>query len=240
MGNRLRNIKKENKGLGGKGKLTANLIDKLTTYYGLAIRRNCNSVIDMRNAIWATYNHKCSTDDNPQHDNCPPGRESWCSWQRAKAEGSLDMFVHKALLHPDVQVAIKSAYEELSRTELLERCLGGFSQNQNESFNSKIWKIAPKTVFCGSEIINIAAYFAVCTYNDGASNALEILKQLNIIIGPMSLKWSKMSNDIRVTAADHRASLSTKEGRIETRMKRKAVEDFYQSREGTMYGPDID
>ncbi|XP_076622851.1 uncharacterized protein LOC143342632 [Colletes latitarsis] len=161
MGNRLRNIKKANKGLGGKGKLTANLIDKLTTNYGLAIRRNCNSVIDMRNAIWATYNHKCSTDDNPQHDNCPPGRESWCLWQRAKAERSLDIFVHKAPLHPDVQVAIKSTYEELSKTELLERCLGGFSQNQNESFNSKIWKIAPKTVFCGSEIINIAAYFAV-------------------------------------------------------------------------------
>lgn len=106
--------------------------------------------------------------------------------------------------------------------------------------NSKIWKIAPKTVFCGSEIINIAAYFAVCTYNDGASNVLEILKQLNIIIDPMSLKWSEMSNDIRVAAADRRNLLSTKESRIETRMNRKAVEDLYQSREGTMYKPGID
>ena len=226
MGNRLRNIKKAKKGFGGRGKLTANLIDKLTTYYGLAIRRNCNSVEDMRNAIWATYQHKCSTDKNPKHNYCPPGSESWCLWQRANAEGNLNTFVHESPLHPDVQAAIKPAYEELATAELLERCLGGFSQNRNESLNSKIWRIAPKTSFCGSEIVNIAAYFAACTFNDGASNILQILKQLNILIGPKTLEWSETSNNIRVTAADRRASLSTKEGRIEIKRKRKATEDL--------------
>lgn len=39
MGTRLRNLKKV-KGLGGKGKLTAKLIDQLTIYYGLVIWRN--------------------------------------------------------------------------------------------------------------------------------------------------------------------------------------------------------
>jgi len=51
MGTRLRNIKKEKK-LGGKGKLTNVLIQKLTKYYGLAIRRNMNSVQDMKTAIF--------------------------------------------------------------------------------------------------------------------------------------------------------------------------------------------
>jgi len=44
MGSRLRKLKQNKKGLGGKGKLTGKLIDELTIYYGLAIRRNCNSV----------------------------------------------------------------------------------------------------------------------------------------------------------------------------------------------------
>lgn len=51
MGAQLRKVKKENKGLGGRGKLTAKLIDELTVYYGLAIRRNSNSIQEMKNAI---------------------------------------------------------------------------------------------------------------------------------------------------------------------------------------------
>jgi len=35
-------------------KLTGKLIDELTVYYGLAIRRNYNSIEKMRNVIWAT------------------------------------------------------------------------------------------------------------------------------------------------------------------------------------------
>lgn len=66
------------KSLGGRGKLTGKMIDKLSVYYGLAIRRNHDSVEKMRNAIWATYYHYSSTDENPQHQYCPSGEESWC------------------------------------------------------------------------------------------------------------------------------------------------------------------
>jgi len=84
MGHHLRNLvnktveEKQIKGktirkktLSGKGKLTSKLIDKLTVYYGLAIRRNCDSVQKMNDAILATYFHYSSTDENPQHEKCP-------------------------------------------------------------------------------------------------------------------------------------------------------------------------
>ncbi|KAG8230185.1 hypothetical protein J437_LFUL006117 [Ladona fulva] len=89
MGTRPRACKKKIKGLGGRGKLTGKLIDELTVYYGLAIRRNSDSVEKMKNAIWATFFHKSSTDEEPKHDKCHPRQESWCSWQRAKATESL-------------------------------------------------------------------------------------------------------------------------------------------------------
>lgn len=76
MGTRLRNLKKNTKVL-GKGKLTRKLIDELSIYYGLAIRRNKDSVEDMRKEIWATFYHKISTDSKPQHDFCPTGENSW-------------------------------------------------------------------------------------------------------------------------------------------------------------------
>lgn len=63
--------KPENITLSGKGKLTGKVIDKLTVYYGLAIRRNCtgtDAVQKMKNAIWATFFHYSSTDKKPQHD----------------------------------------------------------------------------------------------------------------------------------------------------------------------------
>lgn len=56
------------KNIGGKGKLTGKLIDELTIYYGLAIRRNTGSIKNMKKEIWATLYHKISTDENPQHD----------------------------------------------------------------------------------------------------------------------------------------------------------------------------
>lgn len=65
-----------------------------------------------------------------------------------------------------------------------------------------MWKIAPKTTFCGADIVNIAIHFVVCTYNDGASSIIRILKELSVVIGSNTLEWSQMSNNIRVTAAD--------------------------------------
>lgn len=103
-----------------------------------------------------------------------------------------------------------------------------------------MWKIAPKTTFCGADIVNIAIHFVVCTYNDGASSIIRILKELSVVIGSNTLEWSQMSNNIRVTAADHRTSLATKEGRIEIRRKRKATEDLNLSEEGVIYEPGID
>ncbi|GFW31086.1 hypothetical protein TNCV_1372481 [Trichonephila clavipes] len=54
----------------GKGRLTDSLIDKLAHYYGNAIRCNSTSVKEMWKAIWAVWDHSCSTDDEPMHWLC--------------------------------------------------------------------------------------------------------------------------------------------------------------------------
>ena len=122
MGSRLRAEKKKHKGIGGKGqgKLTDKLINDLTAYYGLAITRHTDSQEEMKNAIWATYHHKCSTDTAPQHDYCPTGADSWCSWRRAEAKGTLDNYIHHPPLTELVQKIVKPIYTSLSEHELLE------------------------------------------------------------------------------------------------------------------------
>ncbi|KYQ55491.1 hypothetical protein ALC60_05553, partial [Trachymyrmex zeteki] len=60
-------------------------------------------------------------------------------------------------LHPDVQKHILPIYENLSKEDLLQRCLGGYTQNANESFNSTVWRLAPKHLHCGLKIIEIVS-----------------------------------------------------------------------------------
>jgi len=185
MGSRLRECKKKTKELGGKGKLTAKMIDKLTVYYDLAIQRHCESVKDMYNAIWATYDHYSSTDEKPCHSRCPTGVESWCTWQRASAKGELASFKHDYKpLPPDVLTAIKPIYEDLSKDTLLERCLGGFNQNNNESYNQLIWKISPKIIPSGSITVELAAYIAACVFNEGSITLLQMLQSMGVSSGP--------------------------------------------------------
>lgn len=166
LGTRLRNLKKEVKNLGGRGKLTGKLIDELSVYYGLAIRRNTDSVENMRNEIYATLYHKISSDEKPQHDKCPVGTDSWCSWQRAKASHTLDVYTHKPAMSMQVFDAVQKIYEDLTRDDLLSRCLGGFTQNANESLNAVVWTIAPKAISSGKAVVDIATDIATITYND--------------------------------------------------------------------------
>ncbi|KYM81197.1 hypothetical protein ALC53_08268 [Atta colombica] len=91
-------------------------VTTLIAYYSgkiidLAIRRNVNSVENMKKAIMATY-HMYSTNENSRHEDCPPGADSW--WQKSQAIGESTNF-NSAPLHPDVQKHILPIYEDLSQ-----------------------------------------------------------------------------------------------------------------------------
>jgi len=82
-------------------------------------------------------------------------------------------FDHPHPLHEDVQKHIRPIYEDLSRDDLLERCLGGHTQNANESFNAMVWRLAPKHLNCDKKIIEIAAFLAAGMFNEGFSFVLN-------------------------------------------------------------------
>jgi hypothetical protein len=236
MGTRLRNLRKKTKNLGGKGKLTMKLIDQLTIYYGLAIRRNSNSLENMRNEIWATLYHKMSTDENPQHEKCS---ESWCEWKKAQATGSLDSFHHKPALSNEVFEAIRPIYEDLSRDELLNRCLGGYTQNSNESFNSTVWHLAPKNYSSGKKILQIASDIAVCNFNDGLINVLRIMKVMDMNIGPQSYNFCLEADAARIQRAERSLTDAAKEARSSIKASRKENEEEFNNLEGQLYGAGI-
>lgn len=95
MGSRLRTLKNKLKGkklsdgltLGGKNRVTYASIDTLQSYYGQAIRKNTSILKKMKQAVWATYLYKLSTDEHPQHALCLSDKDTWCGYNKAKLEG---------------------------------------------------------------------------------------------------------------------------------------------------------
>lgn len=245
MGTRLRNLRKPNvkdgnkEKITGRGKLTVKLIDKLTLYYGNAIRANCDSVDKMKSAILATYYHKISTDKKPQHTMCPPGKESWCSWQKAKAQRRRRLYKHKEALPEVVQKAIKPVYDALSSDDLLKRCLGGYTQNSNESLNAKVWKIAPKVSPGSLKLVKIASNIAVSTFNDGAQAYLRTLQQLRMKVGINAYNYCNDENASRLKHARIAAIEATKDARIARRRRQNVLNEAQKTKENVLYGPGI-
>lgn len=130
MESRLRKLKSnmcgkkldDNKPLSSKGRLTDNLVQQITLYYGNTIRANKSSLMDMRKAI---YYHKRSTDDEVVHNFCPIGLTPWCEYQRFKAERKEGSYRHKNVLPAAVIDYIKPIFRDLSNPDLLRLCLGG-------------------------------------------------------------------------------------------------------------------
>ena len=112
----------------------------------------------------ALYHH-CSTDAKPQHTLCPAGEDSWCKWQLDKIKN--EEYKHPAAFSNETFELLKPIYQNLTRDYLLERCLGSSTQNNNESLNQTVWRIAPKHSFNSFKITEIAAMLAVCIYNEG-------------------------------------------------------------------------
>lgn len=242
MGTRLRKLKKEKgaeklsdgKTISGKGRLTDNVINQLSSYYGNAIRQNSNSTKDMRNAIWAIYFHTRSTDAEPLHSFCPVGPNSWCKYNNAVSNNTIKDFRHKTTLPAAVMDAIKPVFNALAHPDLLTRCLGAFTQNANESFNSMIWQFCPKTSGSGRQITEIAVNEAVILFNEGKQGRLKTMKELSLTIGGNAALAQNKSDWKRIVSAVKRKKRSLDSRRIQ-KIKKLNMHLKNVKKEGPMY-----
>jgi len=130
-----------------------------------------------------------------------------------------------------VQKHIVPIYEDLTKIDLLERCWGGHTQNANESFNSTVWRLAPKHLHSGLKIIEIAAFLAAGTFNEGYS-ILRVMDALELQIGSLAKDFAQKRDQERT----QRRSLSeSNEARIERKKALMEQNEFYEQEEGLFY-----
>ena len=116
----------------------------MQSFYGLAIRENKGDRTAMAKATQAILYHYASTPEKPQHQHCPTGKPSWCSYQRDITTGKQTYQPIKKPLPPAVLKVVKPVFARLGDKKFLAGCEGCETQNQNESLHHVIWSFAPK------------------------------------------------------------------------------------------------
>ena len=243
MGGRLRRKKKDMKGkklsdgktIGGRNRLTDNLIDSFQRYYGKALRQNKGNLANMQKAVKAIWHHYASTDENQMHEYCPEGTDSWCKWQKDQANGT-NSFKPKNVA-PAVMQEILPTFEALWDANLLQSVLEGLSQNNNEALNHLVWDISPQEKFAGPETVETACALAVCLFNGGAKTLQSVLKGLHLETGEHCRSGFTTIDQQRLYAAGEKALDVTKVRRQIRRSQRKSRNEQNEEREGPTYEP---
>ena len=182
------------KGIGGVGKLTKKQILRMQGHYGAVIRNNVGNVPQMKEDIWAIWQHK-----HGEHSMCG----DWCPTK--SGQGDRD----KNRLPNFICDAIKPVFESLASTELLEKCSHEGTQNTNESFHHLIWDRCPKHIFVGRTRLEIAVFDATVVYNDGERATASIFDNLSMKPGHFALKCFDTLDARRISKSDAASQSNT-------------------------------
>lgn len=235
VGTRCRKLKKNKKGLSGRGRLTNATIDRLQNYFGVAIRQNSGNLKRMQDAVRASLFHVASSKTNNWHyPHCPTGKDSWCKYNQDKENGT-NTYKPGPGLPLDIVLLLKPIYEELSADKLLIKCLHGKTQNQNESFNAMIWERIPKNTFVSITQLNFGVYDAVSNFNIGRKASVLLYEQLQMIPGEYTLKGCKRINQRRVSQAEYKNSDFSKHRRKLLGGRKHKIQDKLENTEGKLY-----
>ena len=100
-----------------------------------------------------------------QHRYCPKTDDSWCTYWREPAKYNDEKRLPSCFV-----IELKPLFINLTKHELLGRCLAGLTKNQNESINGVLWSKCPKTKFCGKYKVSLAVTETVVHFNFGSTS----------------------------------------------------------------------
>ena len=210
----------DNNDVGGRGRLTDGMIDKIQNYYGQAIRNNIDDIDNMKKSAWAIFYHvinddRCSMEE--QHRYCPQENDTWYKFWYDKCHNTT-LYKGDNRLPFVFRYELNPIFERLSDEKPLGRCLRGLTQNQNESLNGDLWAHCPKNKFCGFRRIELAVCQTICKFNTGAASRLPILEAVGVKPGFNMLAAFRREDNIRVKNADYKCSMKS---RIDSRKRRR-------------------
>ena len=209
-------------------------MNRLQSYYGMAIRQNTGSLNLMRKAVGAVLYHSSeAADSEARHRFCNED-SLWCKYRIAQKNGT--KYVEKPGLPKAVRDEIMPVFQALSSTELLSKCLHGQTQNNNEGLNQLIWKRLPKSVYVGRHVLEMGVASAVLNSNNGTSRMMELLQRMGLTVGYFTRKFCSSKDNVRINSLKRKGSEKGLAYRKRKRAQRKGFEDNNAEKEGDVYG----
>ena len=226
---------RDEKILGGRGRLTEKLINTLQNAMGMAIRQNVGNMYGMKKSIGALLYHYSENEDlEKRHHVCPRGEKSWCKYQQDKVTGK-NTYKAKVGIAVAIHDKIKPIFLDLSSDELLSKCIHGRTQNVNESLNQLIWKRCPKDVYVERFTLEIGVASAVISFNDGLCGIGMVLKALNIEPGAQLATFCGEIDQRRTLMSDRKCTQEALHRRKQLRAIKKGFMDKENENEEVAY-----
>ena len=133
----------------------------------------------MGEAICASFLHVVSSEKNNFHSLCEKGSTSWCHYQRDQANKT-NLYKAGDGLSKEMIALVKPIYQALMKSEELDKCLHGRTQNHNESLNGMIWQCSQTNTYVSLQKLQFSIYDAVACFNEGRIGSINILKHVGI------------------------------------------------------------
>ena len=155
------------------------MIDRLQYYYGIAIRSNKNNLKGMQSATKAALFYVASNKDHNRHyPHCPVGPDSWCKYNKDRANGTTT-YKPGPGLPISIVLKLRPIFEELSNEDLLKKCSHGMTQKKNESFHVMLWSRMPKSIYVSFSQLHLRVYDVVANFNIGRKTRILIFEKFN-------------------------------------------------------------
>lgn len=126
---------------------------------------------------------------------------------------------------------IKPIFIDLSKPELLEKCVAGKTQNVNESLNNVIWSYVPKKVFVQLNTLKFVVYEAVSTFNDGHIGKWKLFKEIGLQPGKHFVNTMMSLDRRRVAQAEKDFQENEKKIRKHQHLLKRRLEDQFEEAE---------
>jgi hypothetical protein len=197
----------DGKGLSGAGRLTIARIDSIQSFYGLSIRQNKGDSKAMAKATKAIMYHYASSEEKPQHDYCPIGKDSWCTYQRDTANNTKLHVPIKSPFPPAIVDVIKPVFDRLGDANFLAGCEKCATQNANESLHHVIWGLAPKEQYTSPCETSLAVGLGCLLFNSGIEITYsQLLPRIGLAANKTIVnawgKWTKSEFIVQSTKRD--------------------------------------
>ena len=88
--------------------------------------------------------------------------------------------IKKLSLLLSIKSLLESVFQILSKNELLNKCLHGQTQNNNESLNNVIWKRCPKIVFVSKKVLEVSVFSSIIEFNEEVIGLESVYVKLGI------------------------------------------------------------